>query len=98
MSEHPGVVFKDGPSGRRAALTSGPDIWEIGKVLREIDERGEAAVAAAAQVLSLPQARVRAAMHYYADYSDEIDAEITEADRISAAAEQAWRVEQRLLA
>jgi hypothetical protein len=37
-------------------------------------------------------------MHYYADYRDEIDAEIGEAGRVSAAAEQAWRTEQRLLA
>jgi hypothetical protein len=33
------VLFKDGPSGRRAALAFGPDVWEIVKVLREIDER-----------------------------------------------------------
>ena len=98
MAEHPGVVFKDGPSGRRAALAFGPDVWEIAKALREIDERGEAAVDAAAEVLALPQARVRAAMHYYADYPEEIDAEIDEADRVSAAAELAWRTEQRLLA
>ncbi len=98
MAEHPGVVFKDGPSGRRAALAFGPDVWEIVNVLREIDERGEAAVAAAAEVLALPEARVRAALHYYAAYPDEIDTEIGEADRVSAAAEQAWRTEQRLLA
>jgi hypothetical protein len=98
MAEHPGVVFKDGPSGRRAALAFGPDVWEIVKVLREIDERGEAAVGAASEVLALQPARVRAAMHYYADYPDEIDAEINEADRVSAAAEQAWRTERRLLA
>jgi len=28
MSEHRGVVFKDGPSGRRAALVYGPDVWK----------------------------------------------------------------------
>lgn len=98
MAEHPGVVFKDGPSGRRAALAFGPDVWEIVKVLREIDERGDAAVAAAAELLALPESRVRAVMHYYGEYQVEIDAEIEEADRVSAAAETAWRIEQRLLA
>lgn len=98
MAEHPGVVFKDGPSGRRAALAFGPDVWEIVKVLREIDERGDAAVAATAELLALPDARVRLVMHYYAAYPAEIDAEIDEADRASAAAEDAWRTEQRLLA
>src|ERR1035437_114789 len=52
MADHPGVIFKDGPSGRRAALAFGPDIWEIIKFLREVDERGPAALDAAAEVLA----------------------------------------------
>jgi hypothetical protein len=31
------VIFKDGPSGRRAALAYGPDVWEVIKLLREVD-------------------------------------------------------------
>jgi hypothetical protein len=27
MAEHPGVVFRDGPTGRRAGLAAGPDVW-----------------------------------------------------------------------
>lgn len=98
MAEHPGVVFKDGPSGRRAALAFGPDIWEIVKFLREVDERGPNAVEAAAEVLGLPESRVRIALHYSAAYPHEIDAEITQADEESRAAEVAWEAEQRLLA
>jgi ABC-type ATPase involved in cell division len=98
MAEHPGIVFKDGPSGRRAALAFGPDAWEIVKVLREIDERGAAAITATADVLALAEAKVRAVMHYYAAYPAEIDAEIEEADRVSTAAQAAWEAEQRLLA
>ena len=98
MAEHPGIVFKDGPSGRRAALALGPDVWEVVRVLREVDERGEPAVSAAAELLALSEPRVRAAMHYYAAYPEEIDAEIADAERVSAAAEKAWRAEQRLLA
>jgi hypothetical protein len=97
MAEYPGVLFKDGPSGRRAALAFGPDVWEIIKVVREIDERGAAAITAAADMLALPEAKVRVAMHYYAGYPNEIDGEIDEADRTSSAAEAAWRTEQRLL-
>lgn len=37
-------------------------------------------------------------MRYYAGYPDEVDAEIDEADRVSHEAEQAWRLERRLLA
>lgn len=98
QAEHPGVVFKDGPSGRRAALVLGPDVWEVVRVLKEVDERGEAAVAAAAELLDLTSERVRVALRYYAAQSLEIDTEIAGADAASLAAEQAWRDEQRLLA
>ncbi len=98
MAEHPGIVFKSGPSGRRAALSNGPDVWEMIKFLHEIDERGQAAVAAAAEVFGLPEARVRTAMRYYTDYDADIEGEIALADAESAAAEAAWITEQRLLA
>lgn len=98
MAEHPGIVFKDGPTGRRAALAFGPDVWEIVKVLREVDERGTDAVGAAAEILALAETKVRAAMRYYAAHAAEVDAEIAQADEESAAAETAWRAEQRLLA
>ena len=29
MAEHPGIVFRDGPTRRRAAVAGGPDVWEI---------------------------------------------------------------------
>lgn len=98
MADHPGVIFKEGPSGRRAALAFGPDIWEVVKALREIDERGSAALKAVGELLALDEARVRLASHYYAEYTSEIDDEIEAADDASVAAEAAWRVEQRLLA
>ena len=95
MADHPGVIFKDGPSGRRAALAYGPDVWEIVKFLREIDERGPAALDAAAEVLAIDASRIAIAMSYYAAFPDGIDAEIAEADDASARAEEAWRVQQR---
>ena len=98
MAEHPGVLFKDGPSGRRAALALGPDVWEVVKFLREIDERGPDAVSAAGEVLGLSEAQVRIAMHYYSEYAEEIEDEIAQADEESLAAETAWLAEQRLLA
>jgi hypothetical protein len=98
MAEHPGVIFKEGPSGRRAALAYGPDVWEIVKFLREIDERGPDAVSAAAEMFNLPASRIQAAIHYYASYPGEIDAEIEQADAESRSAEAAWETEQRLLA
>ncbi len=98
MAEHPGIVFKDGPTGRRAAVAFGPDVWEVVKFLREVDERGPGAIAAAADVLDIPPARVRTAMRYYSAFPAEIDAEIAQADGESRMAEAAWEAEQRLLA
>ena len=98
MADHPGVIFKDGPSGRRAALAYGPDVWEVIKFVREVDERGPAALDAAAEVFAVDASRISTAISYYGEYSDEIDAEITEADEASARAEAAWRVEQQLIA
>jgi len=98
MADHPGVIFKDGPSGRRAALGYGPDIWEIIKFLREADERGPAALDAAADVLALDASRIATAVSYYGDYRDEIDAEITDADEASVRAEEAWRIQRQLIA
>jgi hypothetical protein len=98
MADHPGVIFKDGPSGRRAALAYGPDVWEVIKFLREVDERGPGAIEAAAEVFAVDTSRIAAAISYFGDFSDEIDAEITEADDASARAEAAWLVQQQLIA
>ena len=98
MIEHPAVVFRDGPSGRRAAIAFGPDVWEVVKILRETDERGPTAVVASGAILALPEAKLRIAMHYYASFPEEIDAEVAQVDEESEAAEAAWHAERRLLA
>lgn len=98
MADHPGILFKDGPTGRRAALAYGPDIWEVIKFLREIDERGPAALSAAAEVFAIDVSRVTTAVTYYGDYGEEIDVEIEAAEDASDRAERAWRIQQRLIA
>jgi hypothetical protein len=98
MADHPGVIFKDGPSGRRASLAYGADIWEIIKYLREVDDRGPAALDAAAEAFAADPGRIASAVSYYGDYPAEIDAEITAADEASVRVEHAWRVRQRHIA
>lgn len=98
MAEHPGIVFKDGPAGRRAALALGPDVWEVVSIAQEIHARGPRAVAAIAETLNLPAPRVEAALRYYAAYPAEIDSEIADRDAESRAAEEEWHTRQRLLA
>jgi hypothetical protein len=98
MADHPGIVFKDGPTGRRAALAYGPDVWEVVKFLREIDERGAAALTAASEGFAIDVNRLTAAVAYYGEFRDEVDAEITAAEEASVRAEMAWRVQRRLIA
>lgn len=98
MAEHPGIVFKDGPTGRRAALMLGPDVWELVKAAREVDERAGAAVDAVAELANLTREQVEVALRYYAAYAAEIDEELCLAEEESASAEQQWRTRQHLLA
>lgn len=96
--EFNGIVFRDGPSGRRAGLAAGPDVWEIVAPLRDSELRGDAAVEAVAQDLDLTAGRVRVALAYYGAYSQEIDAEIADNERAADEARQSWESQQRLLA
>lgn len=97
MADHTGIVFRDGPAGRRAALMVGPDVWELVVFLQEIDERGEAAVAAAAETFRVPESAVSAGIRYYTAFPAEIDAWIAESRAASEQAELEWQRRQTLL-
>jgi len=102
MEEHPGVLFRDGPSGRRAVLIGGPDVWEVVRIVRsargaEPDLEAEAVVELAAETTGLPHRRVRVALDYWAAFPDEIEQQIRDAEEAERAAEQLWQRERRLL-
>jgi hypothetical protein len=86
--DHPSIVFRDGPAGRRAGLVGGPDVWEVIVAARSAPESGEARVTALAERIGLSEAKVRAAIRYYSDYPGEIDAWIAaneaDAERLEA--------------
>ena len=97
MEAHPGIVFRDGMSGRRAGLASGPDVWEVAGLLRGLRGSVEERVADATTQLGLTEAQVRATSRYYAEFTDEIDAEIALNDDIADRELAAWENERRLL-
>jgi hypothetical protein len=73
--EHPLITFRDGPTGRRAGLVGGPDVWEVAMWLDDIDDEADpAAVLAAEGTVSRPQ--IDAMLRYRAAYPDEIGARI----------------------
>ncbi len=73
MEDHPGIIFRDGPAGRRAALAAGPDVWEVIETLRGTGLSGEQAIAATAEWGALTLAQVRVAVGYYAEFRAELD-------------------------
>lgn len=76
MEDFCGIVFRDGPTGHRAALAGGPDIWEVMATLKSGKAPGEEAIAATAELLNLPDCQVRTAVRYYGAFPDEIDKRI----------------------
>jgi hypothetical protein len=72
MDEHPLIRFADGPSGRRARLVGGPDVWELIAVARDND----GGLAETAAYLELSLGLVQAAVSYYAAYPREVDERI----------------------
>jgi hypothetical protein len=95
---HPDVFFRQGPAGRRAVVVGGPDVWEIVTAARSAPERGEALVPALAERLGIAASKVRAAIRYYAEYPEEIDAWIAANEAEAEKLEAALARERELLA
>lgn len=91
---HPGIVFRDGPAGRRAAVEGRRlDVWQVMETVWASDGNVEET----ADYLGLRTDQVRASVTYYAEFPDEIDQWIQrnreEADRLHTQ----WEREQASL-
>jgi hypothetical protein len=98
MDEHPGIVFRDGPLGRRAGLAAGPDVWEVVSALQQLPGRGQAAVGELAELIDLSEAQIHVALEYYGDLTEEVDDLILRNRQAAERAEAAWRRQQTALA
>jgi hypothetical protein len=94
---HPGIFFREGPAGRRAVVVGGPDVWEIVAAARSAPEKGDSLVSELAKRLGVAESKVRAAIRYYGEYPDEIDAWIAANDAEADKLEQALARERELL-
>jgi len=96
LDRHPGIVFRDGPAGRRAVVVGGPDVWEVIVAARSADDRGERLIDVLAERIGVAPARIRAAIRYYAEYRDDVDRFIElneeEADRLEQTLERERRI------
>lgn len=82
---YPGIVYRDGPTGRRAALAVGPDVWEVASALRHTDGSPEQRVAQLAEQFDVNPRHIRLAIDFAASHRERIDGEVAAND---AAAEQ----------
>ena len=74
----PGILFADGPSGRRAILAgTGLDVWEVIATYKSLDRD---IVRLRRAYHWLDEAQLRAALGYYAAYPDEIERRIARND------------------
>lgn len=95
---HPGVVFKAGPSGRRAALAGGPDVWEIAAAWRDTSGSEAKRIAAVAEQFGLHQRQIVIALNYAAAHRAEIEARVHANDTALSEAERVAAERDRLLA
>lgn len=84
LAKCPGIVFVDGPSGRRAYIAgTGIDVWEVARTLRSC---GGDESALRALYPQLTHAQVTAALRYARAYPDEIAERIAMTDAAEAEA------------
>lgn len=100
--EHPLILFRDGPAGRRARLVGGPDVWEVARAVHsaraaEPDLAPESLIALVTETSGVAPRLVRAAIDYWAAFSEEIEGWVERAEAEATEAERRWRREAQLL-
>ncbi len=73
MAKHPGIVFRDGATGRRAALANGPQVWTLITTYRGTEGSDNERVDQTAEWHSITPWQVRAGLSYYAEFAAEVD-------------------------
>lgn len=77
VEQFPGIIFRTGPTGRRAGIAGGPDVWEIVRDLKEAAAAGvHDPIHAVAGATGLNRRKVELAGSYYAAYPDAVDERI----------------------
>jgi hypothetical protein len=97
LDRHPGILFRDGPAGRRPIVVCGPDVWEVIAAARSASERGDELVNALAERIGASPEKIRIAVRYYAEFPDEIDRWLAMVDEEAERLEQTLERERSLL-
>ncbi len=89
MDEYPGILFREGPSGRRATVVGGPDVWEVVRAVKaartaEPDLSDAELLAMLEDNTGVPRRMLRTALEYWGTYPDEVNALVEHAERAEA--------------
>ena len=81
MRRCPGIIFADGPTGRRARIAgTGIDVWEFIATFKSLNESYDKLKKA---YHWLSDQQIRSALSYYALYPDDIEEKITRNESIT---------------
>jgi hypothetical protein len=90
--DYPGIIFRGPTRDRRAALATGPDVWEVIARLQELDGSEEQRISALSAESDLHPRPIRIALDYAAEHADEIRSRI---DRNRAMTERSLNASQQ---
>lgn len=75
----PGIEFRSGPLGRRAAVRGGPEVWEVVSVAQDVSP-GEDLYA---HFSWLDRRKVMAALEYYERFPERVDMILARNERLA---------------
>lgn len=90
--DYPGIIFRGPAHDRRAALASGPDVWEVVARLQELEGGEEQRISLLSAESELHPRLIRIALDYAAEHSDEVRERI---ERNRSMAERSQRTAQQ---
>jgi uncharacterized protein (DUF433 family) len=96
LERHPLIRFHEGASGRRQPLVVGTRLY-VHQVIATV-RASDSDIEEAATYLAVAPRLVRAAVEYYADFTDEVDDDAASATRIELDERARWERQQRALA
>jgi uncharacterized protein (DUF433 family) len=96
LERHPLIRFNRGAGGRRQPLIVGTRLY-VHQVMSTV-RASDGDIAKAADYLGISPRLVRAAVEYYAEFSDEVDEDAAAAKRAEQSERERWERHQRALA
>jgi uncharacterized protein (DUF433 family) len=96
LEHHPLIRFQQGVAGRRQPIVVGTRLYvhQVISTLRASD----GSIDDAAEYFGVPSRLIRAALDYYADFAEEVDADADTARRTEADERARWERQQHALA